>query len=140
MAAGLAGFGLLALAGCALQEAQAVVTTPSSSAPEASARPGASAYADGTYAADGAYVAPSGREMISVSLTIAADVVTDVTVTGDAVDHEAIEFQKRFARGIAAKVVGRDIADLSVTRVAGSSLTSKGFNTALDQIRSDALQ
>ena len=76
---------------------------------------------------------------ISVSLTLAADVVTAVTVVGDATDHEAQEFQGRFADGIAAEVVGRDIADLSVTRVSGASLTSGGFNTAVETIRSEAL-
>jgi hypothetical protein len=34
--------------------------------------------------------------------------------------------------------VGQKLADLSVSRVAGSSLTSQAFNQALASIRSDA--
>src|SRR5687768_13920303 len=41
-------------------------------------------YADGTYTADGSYQAPSGTEIITVELTLADDVVTDITVTPQA--------------------------------------------------------
>ena len=40
--------------------------------------------------------------------------------------------------GIAGEVVGKDIDDLSVSRVAGSSLTSGGFNDSLETIKADA--
>ncbi|WP_447589312.1 hypothetical protein [Microbacterium lacticum] len=40
--------------------------------------------------------------------------------------------------GIAGEVVGKDIDDVSVSRVAGSSLTSGGFNDALETIKADA--
>ena len=135
LVAGVAGAGLLLLAGCTIEGANAEdVPTPTTEAtPEST-----SVYADGTYIAEGDYVAPSGVETVSVSLTIADDVVTDVSVTGDAVDHEAIEFQELFARSIAAEVLGKDIAGLSVTRVSGSSLTSAGFNAALEKIRAEA--
>jgi lactam utilization protein B len=67
------------------------------------------AYADGSYTADGDYVAPSGQESITVELTIEDD------------------------------VVGKDIDELTVSRVAGSSLTSSGFNAALDDIKRQAV-
>jgi hypothetical protein len=35
-------------------------------------------------------------------------------------------------------VVGQDIDQISVSRVAGSSLTSGGFNQAIDTIKSEA--
>jgi hypothetical protein len=84
-------------------------------------------------------MAPSGVETVTVTVTLADDTVTTVTTSVDAVDHEAREFQEKFAGGISAEVVGRDIAGLSVSRVSGSSLTSTGFNAALELIRSDAL-
>jgi hypothetical protein len=59
-------------------------------------------------------------------------------VSADATDHEARQYQQAFASAISAEVVGKDISSLSVTRVAGASLTSNGFNSALDQIRSHA--
>jgi uncharacterized protein with FMN-binding domain len=140
--AAIAGLGLLTLAGCALDgdDGEAETASPdASSSPTTTTPPSAPDYADGRYTAEGSYVAPSGPETISVSLTLAGDVVTEVSVTGDAVDHSAFEFQRRFAKGIAAEVVGRDIADLSVSRISGSSLTSIGFNAAVEAIRSEAL-
>ena len=43
-----------------------------------------------------------------------------------------------FAGGIADEVVGKSIASLTVSTVAGSSLTSLGFNKAIDTIKADA--
>jgi hypothetical protein len=48
------------------------------------------------------------------------------------------KFQGQFAGGIAAQVVGRNIDELSVSKVAGSSLTSGGFNQAVEKIRAEA--
>lgn len=125
---GLAALGLLTLAGCAVESA--VADTPGT--------PAASGYADGTYTVEAGYQAPSGMERIEVVLTLADGTVTAVSVSGDAADREAAHYQSRFASAIAAEVVGRDISTLSVSRVAGASLTSDGFNAALDDIRSHA--
>jgi hypothetical protein len=43
-----------------------------------------------------------------------------------------------FIGGIADEVVGKDIDEISVSRVAGSSLTSGGFNDAIEQIKAEA--
>jgi uncharacterized protein with FMN-binding domain len=98
------------------------------------------AYTDGSYSADGDYVAPSEQESISVDLTLEGDTVTEVTVTPHAQSgtREA-EFQAQFADNIAAEVVGKDIDRLDVSRVAGSSLTSNGFNAALAEIKQQAV-
>jgi hypothetical protein len=96
-------------------------------------------YADGSYTADGSYVAPSGQESITVDLTLEGGTVTDVTVTPHATSGTRQgEFQKQFADNIASEVVGKDIDQLDVSRVAGSSLTSGGFNAALDEIKHEA--
>jgi uncharacterized protein with FMN-binding domain len=98
------------------------------------------AYTDGSYTADGDYVAPSGQESITVELTLEDDVVTAVTVTPHATGGtRQAGFQQQFAGGIASEVVGKDIDELKVSRVAGSSLTSSGFNAALDDIKRQAL-
>ena len=96
-------------------------------------------YADGTYSADGSYQAPSGTESITVELTLADDVVTDITVTPQATDPTASGMQANFASGIADQVVGQDIDTLNITRVSGSSLTSGGFKIAIAAIKEDAL-
>lgn len=121
-------FAALALAGCAEQSAVDDAATSTAD------------YADGEYTAIGAYVAPSGEESIEVTLTIADGVVADVAVTADADDPQARSFQEQFADGIADAVVGKPLAELSVDRVAGSSLTSRGFDAALDDIRAQAAQ
>jgi uncharacterized protein with FMN-binding domain len=124
LATSFASLGLLSLAGCAVESA--------------TAHTGTAAYADGTYTTQASYQAPSGTESISVDLTVANDVVTSVNVSGNATDPEAAQFQARFASGISTEVVGKDLSSLSVTRVSGASLTSNGFNTALDDIRAQA--
>lgn len=95
-------------------------------------------YTDGTYTAEGSYETPGGEESISVELTLADDLVTDVTVTPEATGGNAARFQDEFASGIADEVVGAELSGLSVDKVSGSSLTGDGFNAALDQIRADA--
>ena len=95
-------------------------------------------YRDGDYTADGTYSAPSGTETISVELSLEDDVVVFVEVTPHATDGNQKKFQNQFAEGIVAEVVGKDIDELSVTRVAGSSLTSSGFNGALEAIKAEA--
>jgi len=61
-------------------------------------------------------------------------------VTGHATDPQAQKHQGEFKDGIAAEVVGKSIADLKVDRVGGSSLTSGGFNKAVDAIKADAAE
>ncbi|WP_235201389.1 FMN-binding protein [Microbacterium sp. CH12i] len=77
-------------------------------------------------------------EKISVTLTLEGGVVTEVNVTGDPQARETEQYQGAFIDGIAEEVVGVAIDDLNVSRVAGSSLTSGGFNSALDAIKEQA--
>jgi uncharacterized protein with FMN-binding domain len=149
-----ASIGVLgALSACApaeADEAASTGTTAPSTAPsaeastdaggpaEASSDAAAGAYNDGSYDAEGSYQSPGGNESIKVSITLADDVVTDVTVTPEATSGNAAQYQKAFAGGIGEVVVGKKIDDLEVSKVAGSSLTSGGFNDALETIKADA--
>lgn len=139
---GLAGLGLVgALAGCsAAGNADGSRSAASGAGSGASETGGAAggAYKNGTYTADGSYQAPSGTERITVTLTLAHDKVTSVEIGRHATDPNAIEYQKMFADGIASQVVGKDIDALSVSRVAGSSLTSGGFRAAVAAIEKQA--
>lgn len=130
----IGGLSVLAtLTGCA---AGASDTQPvTSDAPAAS--PGGP-YADGDYSATGDYQSPGGAEKIDVELTLEGDVVTSVTVTPTATSGQAERYQGEFADGIADAVVGKKIDDLQVDKVAGSSLTSDGFNAAIETIKADA--
>jgi uncharacterized protein with FMN-binding domain len=145
--AGVAG--MLALAGCAgtSDVADAATTAPTtapttaaSSTPSASpsAAASSSAYKDGTYTAEGSYSTPESVESVTVTVTLADDVITAVEVTGDPQKAESKEYQSKFIGGISDAVVGKSIDEISVSRVAGSSLTSGGFNQAIDEIKSEA--
>lgn len=97
-------------------------------------------YNDGTYSSSGSYDTPAGTESIDVTLTIEGDVVTDVEVVGhDDGNPDVKRYQGEFIGGIADIVVGKDIDELSVDRVAGSSLSSTGFKAALQNIKAQAL-
>ena len=139
-----AGLGLIgALAGCAGDAVaegsdRGADSGSGSSADSGTATGGDSTYADGTYEADGSYTSPGGQESVGVSITLEDDVVTAVTVTPHATSGNAKQFQTQFAGAISGEVVGKDIDSLEVSRVAGSSLTSGGFNDALEAIKADA--
>lgn len=144
--------GTLLLAGCAAEASSAQTTTDTpapqrsvGTTPAATSGTGGSTgtgaggtYKDGTYTADGAYQTPETVEKISVSITVHGDTVTAVEVTGDPQASETKHYQAQFIGGISAQVVGKKLDEISVSRVSGSSLTSKGFTQALDAIRTEA--
>jgi uncharacterized protein with FMN-binding domain len=69
---------------------------------------------------------------------LAGDKVSAVNITVHPSNPNTKKFQGEFASGIAAQIVGKDIDELNVSKVAGSSLTSGGFNEAVEQIKSQA--
>ncbi len=97
----------------------------------------ADAYTDGTYEASGSYANPGGTSSVDVTLTIAANEVTDVEVAPGA-SGTSLSYQEQFIAGIDSEVVGKAVNDIDVSKVSGSSLTSGGFNEALAQIKSEA--
>jgi uncharacterized protein with FMN-binding domain len=130
--------GLVLLAGCAADtdtSAPEDVTTDEST--DTGTTDGGT-YTDGTYTAEGSYQTPETVETISVTLTIADGAVTEVEVTGDPQAPESERYQGEFIGGIADLVVGKSLDEIEVDRVAGSSLTSGGFNQAVEEIRADA--
>ena len=95
-------------------------------------------YKNGTYEATGSYSTPGGRESIDLTVTLADGVITNTTVSGSGLTSDSREHQAEFASGYKSLVVGKNIDEVSLSRVAGSSLTSNGFNDALEQIKTDA--
>ncbi|WP_157580024.1 MULTISPECIES: FMN-binding protein [unclassified Plantibacter] len=148
--AALTGLTLIgSLAGCSAADAGSTTTTTtpdakSSSTPEATSDAGAATgtgstdYKDGSYTADGSYQSPNGTESITVTVTLAEDKVTAVDVVSHAESANSKRYQAEFISGIAGEVVGKDIDGLKVSKVAGSSLTSGGFNAAIDTIKTEA--
>lgn len=110
-----------------------------SSSNAATASTSNAAYKDGTYTVDGNYQSPGGAEAIKVSLTIKNNAVVDSSVKPSVTtDDDAQEFQNDFINGYKTLVVGKNMNDIRVSRVSGSSLTSEGFNNALEQIKNQA--
>lgn len=95
----------------------------------------AGAYKDGTYDVEGDYLSPGGEEHIGVSLTLKGDLVEDVTFTSKATRPNSVKFQGQFATGYKELVVGKNIDEVTLDVVSGSSLTPKGFNDALAKIK-----
>jgi uncharacterized protein with FMN-binding domain len=95
-------------------------------------------YADGDYEAEGSYSNPGGESTVKVALTISDGTISKVDVTPGATNGTSKQYQTQFAGGIGEQVVGKSLDDLDVSKVAGSSLTSQGFNDAIDQIKAEA--
>lgn len=97
-----------------------------------------SRYKDGTYSATGSYISPGGRESIELTVEIKDGVIVSTSVKNGATDAEAEEHQTLFANNYKKLVVGKEVGTVKLSRVAGSSLTSNGFNDALNEIKDEA--
>jgi uncharacterized protein with FMN-binding domain len=95
-----------------------------------------SSYRDGRYRATGWY--GSLPSSIGVSLTLRSNRICRVEVTPHATDPTSRDLQERFARAVGPRVVGKRIDEVKLTRLAGSSGTTLGFNDALRRIRAKA--
>jgi uncharacterized protein with FMN-binding domain len=139
--AGVAGLSLAGtVAGCAPSAQQpATQETETPAAATGSSAGSAAGYKDGTYIADGNYKSPNGTETVGVQLTLASGTVSAVEITEHPSNPNTRKFQGQFAGGIADQVVGKSLDEISVSKVAGSSLTSGGFNQAVDAIKAQAL-
>ncbi|HEX4057386.1 MAG TPA: hypothetical protein VHX87_03595 [Galbitalea sp.] len=123
----ITGFSVVgALAGCSAAAASDPASTSNAK------------YKDGTYTAPGSYVSPGGEEHISVTLSLKKNIITAMNVVTVQADPTATGYEQMFEAGIAAATIGRNINSLDVSVVAGSSLTSMGFNKALATIKADA--
>jgi uncharacterized protein with FMN-binding domain len=147
--AGMAGLSLAGtVAGCAPSAQQPAAQETPSTESSAAAAPSASSsalassgegYKDGTYKADGTYKSPNGTETVGVQLTLANGTVSAVEITEHPSNPNTRKFQGQFAGGIAEQVVGKSLDEIKVSKVAGSSLTSGGFNQAVEEIKTQAL-
>ena len=110
--------------------------SPATGATEAPA--GEATYKNGEYSATGEYVSPGGPQKVGVTVTLNNDVITALELDTSHAKSTSAQFQGKFASGIDEIVVGKNIDELDVSKVAGSSLTSGGFNEAIDTIKAEA--
>lgn len=114
-------------------------TSTSSTANDTPATPATNAsYKDGTYSEATSFSTPGGPDKLTVSLTLKDNVVTAVKADASSSDPESEEYDNRFLAAYEKLVVGKNINDISLSRVSGASLTTTGFNEALTQIKQDA--
>ncbi len=97
-----------------------------------------SSYQDGTYTANGEYAYHSGKESIGVTVTLKNGKIEDVKVEEKAVSPISKKMQADFAANYKVLVVGKNIDEVKLGKVSGSSLTPIGFNTALEDIKTQA--
>lgn len=123
------------------QEAMQAAATPTAPVATQTQTQGAmteAEYKDGEYKAVGQYVSPGGPRDVDVIVTLEKGVVTDATFLGHATDPNSKRFQEEFKENFASEVVGKNIDEVKVTKVAGSSLSPKGFMDALEKIKEEA--
>jgi uncharacterized protein with FMN-binding domain len=93
-------------------------------------------YADGVYTATGQYGGlPSS---LTVRVRLVRGMVARVEVGTPAKDPTSLGYQKRFAAAVPAVVVGRQIDQVKVGKLAGASGCPDGFNAAIAKIRTQA--
>lgn len=111
--------------------------TPSTSSSGATSTANSS-YKDGTYSATGSYDSPGGTESITISATLTNGNITNTSAQSGANDSDARQFQSDFIASYKPLVVGKSINSVKLSRVSGSSLTSQGFNEAINKIKNQA--
>ena len=116
----------------------AVISTPLNVLPTITAVSVPGSYKDGAYTAVGNYTSPGGAEHMNVTLTLKNDIVVDAQVTPQATLPISQRFQGIFAADYKSHVIGKNIKDLNLTKISGSSLTPQGFNDALAKIKAQA--
>lgn len=97
-------------------------------------------YADGEYMSVGTYTSPGGGESIDVTITLENNIVTNAEVVANAQLPISKNYQNTFIENYQDMVIGKDINELQLNVVSGSSLTPIGFNNALEDIRQQAAQ
>jgi uncharacterized protein with FMN-binding domain len=119
---------------CSVQAASTTCASSDQGQPRAT-HPHPSRYRDGIYAATGHYETPGGSETLGVTIRVSGGMVSGATVRVEARSPTARQFQEQFASRYADFVVSRPLSDVDVSRVAGASLTSVGFDRAVAEIR-----
>ena len=97
-----------------------------------------STYKDGVYTSTGNYTSPGGAEKIGVTVTLKDGVIEDAIIKSIAERPNTIKFQGIFIQNFEPLVVGKNIDEVKLDKVAGSSLSPKGFNDALEKIKAEA--
>ncbi|MFA7285052.1 MAG: hypothetical protein WC004_04515 [Candidatus Absconditabacterales bacterium] len=89
---------------------------------------------NGTFKFADKYMTPGGEEPMDVTVTIVDGVITAVEAKNVAILPKSVSFQDKFIAGVAGVVVGKNVSDVEITNINGSSLTAQAFNKALNNL------
>lgn len=89
---------------------------------------------NGQYTATGDYISPGGPENLTATLTLENNIITEAQVTISNDHPESKPYHDMFVNNYKTYVVGKNINEVNLTKVSGSSLTPMGFNDALAKI------
>ena len=90
------------------------------------------------YSASISYRVPEGHSnTITSKLTIADGKITAVSNTYKNTSRESDMYTQSFNSYISGKVVGKNLSDISLSRVGGASLTTEAFNQVIASIQKD---
>lgn len=112
-------------------------TTPTNTT--TSSNSSTSSYKDGTYTATARYSVPHGEvNSVTATITVSGGKITQASATHDYGDRESGMYIDSFDSSLSSAVQGESLSSISVYRIGGASLTTEGFNSVLDTIRSQA--
>lgn len=130
---------VIVLVGIVATVAINVIQSQDGGAPNASIQIDQTAsYEDGEYNAVATYVSPGGLQTIDLTVTIESNVIVATSLRSDGASGESQQYIDQFIDGYEIEVIGKNVNEVELSRVAGSSLTSTGFNDALSDIRDQA--
>ncbi|MEQ1665680.1 MAG: FMN-binding protein [Bdellovibrionales bacterium] len=95
-------------------------------------------YKDGTYTSEASYRVPHGTNTIAIKVTVSNDKISAVSAENSYSDRESRGYISGFMDALSGAVVGEKADSANVSRLAGASLTSDGFNQALESVVSQA--
>lgn len=96
-------------------------------------------FKDGTYTVEDAYyVMPGLSEPMHTTITLNDGIITDASVAFGTKDIHSEYHQRGFVAAYKAAVIGVSITDVPFSRIGGASLTTGGFNDALQKVMNRA--
>lgn len=95
-------------------------------------------YADGNYDASSRYSTPGGTDTMDISVTLQNGSVIAVGASTSPQDAESKEYDNNFLDEFKTFVIGKNIEDVQLSRIAGASLTTGGFMDALESVADQA--
>lgn len=92
-------------------------------------------FKDGTYTVEDAYFVMVGlSEPMRTTITLDGGVIADVKVSFDTQDIHSEYYQRGFETSYKLQVIGANITDVPFSRIGGASLTTGGFNDAVQKV------